>query len=307
MHLLITADWHLRTSLPRCRLDEDWMETQRKALRLIGKYSGRYDNCPIIVIGDIFHSNNDVSHELITMVQDFAVSIKPAILYLIPGNHDLPYHSMDNIHRSAIGILLNSDNIKSASALRYIETGANNERLAISAEPFGMEQKKDCPYVFEHILCFPDKKSIPPGAEGATPQGLLKKYSDAHYIFTGDYHQFFEYHNGDKLVCNPGCLLRQAADLAEYKSGIVLFDSFTGAIKRLLIRDDSELVTDEYLEKQAFREGRIEAFIEKMKNNEGVTLDFIFNVKTKLQLKKVPLKVKELVEKLLEDDYDADL
>ena len=34
---IITADLHLRADRPRCRLDEDWMETQRKALETVIK------------------------------------------------------------------------------------------------------------------------------------------------------------------------------------------------------------------------------------------------------------------------------
>ena len=29
--MIISADWHIRATKPRCRVDNDWLETQRKA------------------------------------------------------------------------------------------------------------------------------------------------------------------------------------------------------------------------------------------------------------------------------------
>ena len=37
MKLIVTADWHLRATRPRCRTDENWIETQRNALVQIKK------------------------------------------------------------------------------------------------------------------------------------------------------------------------------------------------------------------------------------------------------------------------------
>ena len=36
---IITADWHLRATRPQCRIDEDWILTQKNALNQIKKYS----------------------------------------------------------------------------------------------------------------------------------------------------------------------------------------------------------------------------------------------------------------------------
>ena len=35
MRFILTADWHIRATKPRCRKDENWMETQRNALNQI--------------------------------------------------------------------------------------------------------------------------------------------------------------------------------------------------------------------------------------------------------------------------------
>ena len=59
MKLIITADWHIRATRPRCRIDNDWLETQRKALRQVLEISDK-KGAPIMVVGDLFHSNSEL-------------------------------------------------------------------------------------------------------------------------------------------------------------------------------------------------------------------------------------------------------
>ena len=93
MKFICTADWHIRATRPRCRIDENWIETQVKVLRQLAKISDER-NAPIIVVGDLFHSNSDTSFECINMVQKLADYLGE--LYMLAGNHDLPYHSSEN-------------------------------------------------------------------------------------------------------------------------------------------------------------------------------------------------------------------
>ena len=53
MQGIISGDWHLRADRPRCRLDENWMETQRWACEQVAKIAIEKD-CDIYITGDIF-------------------------------------------------------------------------------------------------------------------------------------------------------------------------------------------------------------------------------------------------------------
>lgn len=110
MNFVITADWHIRSNLPRCRKDNDWYETQWKAMEQIKDFANE-KQCPIFIVGDIFHSNGETSFYCIQMIQKLARKTKCGI-YLLAGNHDLIFHSSENIERSAIGILMRSKKIK---------------------------------------------------------------------------------------------------------------------------------------------------------------------------------------------------
>ncbi len=275
MKFILTADWHLRATPPRCRIDKDWIETQRKALEQLLNYARAY-KCSICVVGDIFHSNSDTSFQCIQMVQDLADELEKfdEALFILCGNHDLLYHSSQNIDKSAIGILLKSNNIYKISAFDY----------DISAPNFD-EQAEDKKYVFRHILVFPSYESMPPNVSAITAQELLGIYPDSTWIFTGDYHKSFHYNeNNFRHVVNPGCLICQATDFKDYQPGVYYIDTKfpESVVKFLPIIDNKEYIDDSYILKQDEREKRLEDFIKKVNGTKSMTLDFVENVENEL-------------------------
>jgi DNA repair exonuclease SbcCD nuclease subunit len=298
MKFICTADWHLRSQKPRCRLDNDWIETQETALAYLASYAKKYE-ADIAVIGDIFHSTNETTNEVIGLVQETALLLEKTgqTLYILAGNHDLPQHNLDNIHRSAFNILLNSKNIRSLSE---IIIGADER---ISAVNFGAKDIQDADIVFKHVLCFPENERIPPNANIVKPSELFTQFTKAKYIFTGDYHRQFVYKKNDKMLLNPGCLLRQAADMMEYEPSVFLIDFEDGELsyKVLPIPDNEKLVTDEYLETEKERNYRIEAFIERIKDHDRVTFDFIENVHTLMKNNKIDAEIKNVIFELIGD------
>jgi DNA repair exonuclease SbcCD nuclease subunit len=301
MAYILSADWHLRSQKPRCRLDDDWIDTQRNALRQIAAYSRQY-RADVIVIGDIFHSTNETTNEIIGLVQEFAglLADSKKSLYILAGNHDLPQHNLDNIRRSAFHILLNSKNIDHLDRLK-INDGEYS--LKISAANFGADDVTDAEIVFKHVLCFPENERTPPGDTIVKPSGLFAQFPSAKYIFTGDYHRQFVYTKGKtKKLLNPGCLLKQSADMAGYEPAVFLIEFENGelAYKTYPIPDNEKLVTDEYLETEKMRNSRIEAFIERIKENEQVTFDFIENVLTLMENNKISTEVKNTILELIE-------
>lgn len=298
---IITADWHLRSQRPRCRLDDDWLETQRNALEQIINYANEYE-ADVIVIGDIFHSTAETTNEIIGLVQEVALCLERSgkSLYILAGNHDLPQHNLDNIHRSAFNILLNSKNIYHLDQLK-INRQANNE---VSASNFGADDNLDAEIIFKHVLCFPECATLPPSDKIVKPSELFAQFENAKYIFTGDYHRQFVHAKGKtKKLLNPGCLLRQAADMIDYTPSVFLIDFAGGELtyETLPIQDDVKLITDEYLEKEEMRNNRIEAFIERIKENEHVTFDFLENVHSLMKNNKIEPEIKAAILELMEN------
>lgn len=219
MNMVVTADWHLRDSVPKCLslTQTEWYELQEDMLNQIGAFCLKKD-ADLYVVGDIFDSNDDCSFRLIQMVQTLAKELSHfnLTLFFIAGNHDEKYHDK-NLTNSAIGILLNSENCC------LIE----NDEL-VGASNFG-EEPNDSEFVFIHTLTMPSNEK-PSYIECETPQTLAQRFKNARAIFVGDYHRFFtetvERSFGDFVdVMNCGCTLIEKADFVDYEPRVTFYNT----------------------------------------------------------------------------------
>lgn len=296
MRAIITADWHIRATRPRCRIDNDWLETQRKALNQIVEISTK-KKAPVMVVGDLFHSNSDTSFECIQMVQQMADKLGE--LYILAGNHDLPYHSSENLDKSAIGVLLNSNNVH---LIKDYLTKWNLEQeypYIISAGNFDEEDDELAEIVFKHVLTIPSEDK-PDFVDCETPESLLEKFPNAKWIFTGDYHHNFHYEKKGRHIVNSGCLLRQASDMKDYQCGVYFVDTDEEIVEFIPIIDNEDLIDDSYILQENERNERIESFVDKLRKTKGVSLDFIDNVQNEMKRNDFEPELKEVVEELLE-------
>jgi DNA repair exonuclease SbcCD nuclease subunit len=266
MKAIITADWHIRSDRPRCRLDEDWIETQRQIIEFIVKEAEKR-NCDLYHVGDFFNTPRQ-PEELVNMIID-ELQREGSTNFIMPGNHDLAYHSYSNIDRSSYGVLTRS--FPELSKIDdFIHRGFMDKTI-----------------LFIHTLTFPNKKEqivIKGNPIGTTAEDLLEKYPDYKYIFTGDYHKHFHFHyeKDGRHVINPGCINRQKADMIDYKPGIYYVDTDTDEIEFIELPDKADMVTDEYIKNEKERDERISSFVEKVLKNEKMSFDFISNLKSKL-------------------------
>lgn len=259
MRGIITADLHLRSDRPRCRIDEDWEGTQRNALKFIAGKAGEL-NCPVYIVGDIFHTPT-VPPWVVNMFLD---SFNGVAIHGIAGNHDLPFHSYKNVNRSSFGTI--------------------EQRMTpppFDWSHFGEPIKKyfNCNILFRHELIFPSMKEIPEFFDGKSAGELLAEFPDYDFIFTGDYHHNFVYEKNNRYVINPGCMLRQAADMKDYKPGFYFVDTDKKEFEFIHYPDSVEMVVNDYLIDAKEKEDRISAFVEAVRGSNSVSLDFIENVK----------------------------
>lgn len=122
---ILCSDLHLSLKSPACRKDEDWMAVQRHYLDQVTDmsfalaeksswYLGKY--LPVIVAGDIFDRWNPAPELL-----HFAIQHLPQNIYAVPGQHDLPNHRQDQMHRSGYGVLVAAERIHNLSS--YVDAG----------------------------------------------------------------------------------------------------------------------------------------------------------------------------------------
>ena len=287
--MIITADWHLRPDLPRCRKDNDWIETQLNVVAIIIQ-SAKEKKCPVFIIGDIFHVPTiptSMMNKLVQMILESGIDV-----YILPGNHDAQYHNIDNLKKSSYGllqVLANSNhNIYSLP-----DSAIDN----LTAFNFGQETESDSEIICTHQLVWPDEKTKPNMAEGITAAELLQQYPKAKYIFTGDYHHNFCYETKGRYVINPGCITVQVADMIDYTPGFYFVDTAAEKVEFIELPHDKTMIDDKYISNNKERDSRISAFVESVKSGKKVSLDFKENLNNKAKTLK-DNSVLEILEEL---------
>lgn len=292
-NFIISADWHLREKAPRCRRDEDWLLFQQFIVKEIISICNK-KHCDLILVGDIFDTPNVPAYVLNTFISECS-KIKN-VVYFLAGNHDLPFHSIENIDRSAIGILKNlsleHNRIKYGIDFYGQWTDFNDEIKGKNTE-----------LLFIHRLVFKSAKDLPPNVNACTAQDLLDEFPKAKWIFTGDMHKKFHYENKGRHVINPGCINRQASDFKEYKPSIYYVDTDDNIVEEILLNDSGQVVDDTYIKSETERENRIEAFVEGVKKNGKVSLDFMQNLEEAINKnKKLSKETKDMIYELCEEE-----
>lgn len=286
MRGIITADWHSRNTRPRCRLDEDWMGTQKMIISFIINEMIRR-KCDMRIVGDIFHSSRQ-PEEIVNMIIDELAKVNNGHeIYIMPGNHDLAYHLYENMDKSSYGVLTRTFN-----------------ELQKEKDFVHIEYDEDSTLLFTHQLTFPNEKEqivIDGKPVGKCAQDLLDEYPEAQWIFTGDYHKHFHYEKDGRHVINPGCITRQASDFIDYQPVIYYVDTDKEIVETIPLPDTEDMVTDEYIKEEKARNERIESFISTIQNTGEVSLNFIDNLRSKLEgLEKEDQKVlMEVIEEIV--------
>jgi len=289
---IITADWHLRADKPRCRLDINWLQTQKDILKFIFNTASE-NNADIILVGDLFNSSNESDH-IKYIFLDCALRTYNGIVktYLLAGNHDEYYNSFKHINKSSFGVIWRL--VGKPNILRSL----NDLGIAIHYGEELKDLRKDIDKLFIHTLVYKDK--IPPYIKNAvTAQELLDKYSDVKWIFTGDNHHKFIYKNKNRYVINPGCIIRQTADMINYKPSVYLIDFDNDSIKEIEIPDKKEMVTDEYIILEKERNNRIESFVSSITVDKDISFDFIENIKEAMKKNDIDKDMEKYINDLI--------
>ena len=263
--LIITADWHIRPDTPRCRKDEDWIDTQYSQMNFVANRANEY-GCPVIIVGDLFHKPNvnDLLKNLFIQV------FKEIRVFAIAGNHCLPYHSFDNLNNSSIGVLFQTKVV----TYPYFAAFSNFGEKVVNR---GSE------VLFLHEPIFASEQDCPPDMKAKTALQVFDEYPEAKWIFCGDIHRGYHVKKQGRHLIMAGCLNRQASDYIDYEPVIWYVDTETETVERIPVPDDINMVTDEHIQEKNDRKDRISAFVSQVRNSKKVTLDFDNNVREALK------------------------
>lgn len=301
---ILSADLHLRDTIPKCRTDDFFFTVERKfifELKLARKYK-----CPLLIAGDLGEESewpNWFIRWFIYTVRKFKVKI-----YCIPGQHDLKWNSLKQWKRSAIGILGTSKVINLIGIKPYVPIEL--EDFIIVPFPFGHPIKKipldefdlpDKPLVaMSHQLVLKDNPLWP---GGGSEQGvhLLKKYPEYNLILTGDNHNPFVARYKNRKLVNPGSMTRHKADQIKHRPRIYLWYAEENKVRRVYIPIEKGVISRSHIKAKEKRSKKMEEYVEKMRTGYNKSASYKDNLKNHFRENKIN---KPVIERVLESCQD---
>lgn len=298
---ILAADLHIRPDKPTCRTD-DFTAAMWRKLEFIFNLSKKNGYPPIFVAGDLGHYHqwpNWMIEKFIRLVNDYKVEI-----IAIPGQHDLPNHSLKQWRQSAIGVLDESETIKLL--------GVDDRKLDwikdryIVPFPYGAKindefidkllDKKAPQIAIAHQMVIEDKP-LWPGQEAIKGHQLLKKFPNFKLILTGDNHKGFVSEYKGRLLVNPGSMMRTTADQIDHHPRVYMWLGKRSKLelKYIPIESADDVISREHIDRVAERNERIDAYTESLKSGFEIGFDFKFNLEEHFKHHRARRQVKERV------------
>jgi len=296
---ILTSDWHIRESKPKCRTD-NYLETQDKKITFIFQLAQK-NRCPILISGDLGHEPNWSCHLLrwfIYKIKKYNVDI-----YAIIGQHDTHYHNLKNWRKSAIGVL-GTAGVINLIGTKYHFPPNEIKKFHLIPFPYGRPMKKidnsgysvSKPMVaMTHQMVI--NKKLWPGQVAIKGHQLLRKYPQYQLILSGDNHSPFVSEYEGRILVNPGSVFRQNADEIDHKPRIYLWYSTNNTVKPIYIPIEEGVVSRDHIEEKTERDERFDNYIQKMKLGYKVGTSYKKNLNKYFRKNVVE---KNVIERILE-------
>ncbi len=292
---ILVSDIHLSHRPPAARaVEPDWYEAMARPLKEISKLAEKYD-VSVICGGDVFDRWNSPP-ELI----NFALDTLP-FMFAIPGQHDLPNHSHDEMHRSAFRTLVSAGKIQELYYNDPINVGF---KLVLHPFPWGCKigplevKTKYMNLAVIHSYCWISGTEYY-GAPVQNKLGMYKSQLKGYNVaLFGDNHIGFGAVTGECQVFNAGAMMRRSRDQVNYAPRIGLLYSNGVVATHLLatskdVFDVVEVVGDQILDADS------QKFIDELEKLGTDALDFHHAIDVFLQTHGTDPEVRRTVERFV--------
>lgn len=298
--ILATADWHLRRTTPKSRIDDFFRSQEIKVRHILN--IARENNCPLIIAGDFFEKarpGDYIEQWIIHLLQEYRIRT-----ICVPGQHDLPSHQLKFINDSGLGVLeaagvitLLTDPTRPIIHNDYIfygcPFGTDPNEIVIRKSATGKVKV----LIWHHMVI-----NEPLWEEQVADKAgkVLRLYPQFDLIITGDNHQSFIYDRKGKWLINPGSLMRKAADQIDHKPSIYLYDN--GEVERIYLPIEQDVFDISHIKDLKAREVRYGAFIDKLHKGYTSGIDLNSNFTSFFSKNKIRKPVENLVWECIPDD-----
>jgi DNA repair exonuclease SbcCD nuclease subunit len=298
---IICSDIHLRLDVPECRTD-NFLAAQSRKLSFISDLQQKHE-CPVLCGGDIYHHWKAVPQLLGMTCREL-----PRYFITIPGQHDLPAHSIENIERAGIDVLCAAGKIimlaPSTELDIQIPCNSRNEFMWVSGFPWGEPlagtQYSGINVALIHYLVFQGQEPFPGAAQvGGTGKAIIRQMPGFQLIVSGDNHQTFVERVGGTVLVNPGSMMRQTAAQADHKPCVFLWYADTNEVEQVFLPIENDVISREHIDVKTEKNERLEAYVKSLATNITVSLSFEDNMKVKIAASGVRTPVQKLIYKAM--------
>ena len=263
---ILTSDIHLREDTPVCRTD-DVLVTMKRKLAWLRELQDKCGGVPILDAGDLFNQWKPSPGLL-----SFAIQNLPPSFYTIPGNHDIPQHSMDLFSKSGLNTLYVGKHLmildKTAWNIygHYFVCGIpwKGPLTYQLSECSARKDLQNRTVLLYHGLVYDTPPW--PGAEkeGDSGSGFLKKVPGFDLIVSGHYHRSFVAQHNNRLLINPGGIMRMTADEADRQPEVYIWYAEDNSVEPVSVPIEKGVVVADHLVQQKEKDQRMEAFLSRL-------------------------------------------
>ncbi len=296
---VLCSDLHLTLNPPLARAKEpDWLKAQARPLRQLKDLAAKHD-VPILCAGDIFDRWNSPP-ELINWALDHL-----PFMYAIPGQHDLPTHNYELIHKSAYNTLMKGGH--STRGIYNLDPGDTHGLygLHVEAFPWGYPltapkrmTEKRLKVALVHQYVWVVGKTYPGAPMEAMVRKGMKELKGWDVVVFGDNHKGFLTSKGNTVVFNCGGLQRRKSDEITYKPQVGLLHS-DGSIKPHPIDVSADVIEETSPTLEVREDMELEEFLSELTKLQESSLDFEEAMKRLLRERKPKPLVRNLILKAM--------
>jgi DNA repair exonuclease SbcCD nuclease subunit len=272
---LLASDLHLQESTPLCRID-DYNKAQLNKLQF-AKNICRQHNIPFIVGGDIF----DYWKPSYVFLGSILENVPQFIA--IPGQHDLPANNLDLYYKSALSVLEKAG--KGMVISNYDNSCFEMDDFVIYGFPYGakLDKVKIKKHDNKRIVCLIHALVVPYGNSGnmngtVSSDKIFDVFKMADLILAGDNHQQFVINQNNKLLVNPGSMVRRKSDQIDHKPKFYLWYAKSNIIKSIDIPIEHGVITREHIEDVKEHDDYVNLYVDNMKRERRLRKSFNDNM-----------------------------
>jgi hypothetical protein len=307
------SDIHLSERAPTARNAEpDWFAAMERPLFEMMQVWAELERPPILIAGDIFHKPEPPPALISFALRMFP---KPAqemstdgdYVIAIPGQHDLPFHSMKDIEKTAFHILEMTETIRRPDSYTYAyqPIGRKGPSVVVygfpwgtAAEPLRRHDENEHKYIaLVHAYCWREGHSHPGAREEDHVDSWRERLAGYDLAIFGDNHAgFLDSPSGKMPILNCGGFMRRRIDEINYQPRFWLIYSDFSIESYPLDCSADKFINPEKLAKTLCSEDLdLTEFARELARAADKKLDFVAALKRVMTDEKIDERVMKLI------------